>query len=65
MTEFSVKYLRFHNKSVHSLLLRHFISSIWRKQVKTVYKVYIICLLKLVSSVSGIREGRYKKKVEI
>lgn len=65
MTEFNVELLRFHNKSLHSFLLRHFISSIWRKQVKTVYKVYIICLLKLVSSVSGIWEGRYKKKVEI
>lgn len=33
-----------------------------QQTVKTVYKVYIICLLKLVSSVSGIREGKVQKK---
>lgn len=44
------------------LLLRPFISSIWKRQVKTVYKVYIICLLKLVSSVSGIMGRQVQKK---
>lgn len=58
---FKDRALKFHNKSQHSSLLRPFILSIRKKQVKTVYKVYIICLLKLVSSVSGIWEGRYKK----